>query len=614
VKITLSALGVLAAAALSATASAQGFALDKFEPAPFSDRFFEVQSFDVGSTSPLYFAAGVLGDYAKNPLVEYTTDANGNPDKSQGAVVGDQLFLHVGAELGIYQRVMLSADFPVALVNSGDSSSGVVGISGAAAGDLRGGLRLRLLGDSKSAFGAAINGYVWFPTGDQSKFTGQGSVRGSPSLALGGRVSWFFWGANGGALLESSPQSNLAGVTVGHQIVFGGGVGASVFNDRLSFGPEVNGDKIVSGASSSGDGSTNAELLVGAKVHIGPLVIGAAGGPGLTKGIGTPAARGVFSLAYAPQNGDRDGDGILDSDDACPDDPGPANANPAFNGCPDRDHDGIPDKIDACPDDPGAPNEDPKLNGCPDRDHDGIPDKIDACPDAAGPKNDDPKLNGCPDRDGDGIPDPQDACPDVKGVHTEDPKTNGCPPDRDGDGIPDAVDACPDVKGVADPDPKKNGCPKDTDGDGIPDDQDACPLEKGPRNSDPKKNGCPTVFVKEGHIQILEQVQFKTGSDVILPASDDLLTKVAAVFKEHPEIKKVLVEGHTDNQGAHAYNVGLSKRRAASVKKWLVKRGKIEPKRMESEGFGPDRPIGDNSTAEGRQLNRRVEFKILDPK
>jgi len=109
----------------------------------------------------------------------------------------------------------------------------------------------------------------------------------------------------------------------------------------------------------------------------------------------------------------------------------------------------------------GVRSDDPKKNGCPsDRDGDGVFDLVDACPDVAGVKSDDPKKNGCPlDRDGDAIPDDKDACPDIPGEPSDDPLRNGCPPDRDGDGIYDKEDACPDAPGPADPDPKKSGCP-----------------------------------------------------------------------------------------------------------------------------------------------------------
>src|SRR4029453_15767986 len=112
----------------------------------------------------------------------------------------------------------------------------------------------------------------------------------------------------------------------------------------------------------------------------------------------------------------------------------------------------------------------------------------------------------------------------------------------------------------------------------------------GARDPDPKKNGCPLARVEKGQGKIIEQVKFKTGSATILPESNTLLEAVAKILKEHPEIKKVRVEGHTDNRGGKSMNQRLSDRRAASVAKWLVTKGGIEKSRLTSEGFGLDRP------------------------
>jgi outer membrane protein OmpA-like peptidoglycan-associated protein len=254
-----------------------------------------------------------------------------------------------------------------------------------------------------------------------------------------------------------------------------------------------------------------------------------------------------------------------------------------------------------------------------DRDNDGIIDNDDACPDIPGVRTEDPKTNGCPppppDRDNDGILDAQDACPDTPGVKTDDPKTNGCPPpppDRDKDGVTDAEDACPDTPGVKTDDPKTNGCPPpppDRDKDGILDQEDACPDTPGPRNQDPKKNGCPEARIEAGEIKILQQVKFKTNSAEILPESDSILSAVTKILADHPEISGVRIEGHTDNRGGAAMNLGLSTRRAASVLNWLVRHG-IDKSRLTSKGFGLTRPIDSNTTDEGRQNNRRVEFHI----
>jgi outer membrane protein OmpA-like peptidoglycan-associated protein len=250
-----------------------------------------------------------------------------------------------------------------------------------------------------------------------------------------------------------------------------------------------------------------------------------------------------------------------------------------------------------------------------DRDGDAILDGADACPDQAGLPDADPTKNGCPpppDRDRDGIPDASDACPAEPGPPSDDAKKNGCP-DTDGDAIPDPLDACPTVPGVPSDDPKKNGCPPDTDGDGIPDGQDACPKEPGPGNADASKNGCPLVVVREQEIVITEQVQFESDQAVIKKESDGLLDGIAKVLEEHPEIRKVEVQGHTDTTGKAPHNKVLSASRAEAVRRALVKRGVAE-RRLVAQGFGQEKPIADNETEVGRAKNRRVQFVILEKK
>lgn len=184
-------------------------------------------------------------------------------------------------------------------------------------------------------------------------------------------------------------------------------------------------------------------------------------------------------------------------------------------------------------------------------------------------------------------------------------------PDQDGDGVPDARDACPGEAGVVSLDPKKDGCPPDQDGDGIPDAKDACPGERGEASSEPKDHGCPkSVRVEGGQIVILQQVNFRTGSDEIDPGSFDLLQQVTDVMLQHPDIIRVAIDGHTDDKGNMRTNVELSRRRAAAVLRWMSEHG-VDARRLEARGFGPKRPIADNKTEAGRAKNRRVEFQIL---
>ena len=215
-----------------------------------------------------------------------------------------------------------------------------------------------------------------------------------------------------------------------------------------------------------------------------------------------------------------------------------------------------------------------------------------------------------PDRDRDGVPDAADACPDLAGPPSDDPKKNGCP-DKDGDKVIDPIDACPEIPGKPSEDPKENGCPPDTDGDGIRDDKDACPADKGLPNEDPSKHGCPLVIVRESEIVISQQVQFQVDKSIIKKESDELLDGIAKVLKDHPEILKVEVQGHTDATGNKQRNKVLSNSRAEAVKRALTKRG-VKDKRLIAKGYGQEKPIADNDTDAGKAKNRRVQFVILE--
>lgn len=124
---------------------------------------------------------------------------------------------------------------------------------------------------------------------------------------------------------------------------------------------------------------------------------------------------------------------------------------------------------------------------------------------------------------------------------------------------------------------------------------------------EPKKK---LVEVKENKIEILQQVHFGTGKAVILADSYPLLAQVVDAIVRN-DIKRVRIEGHTDNQGPAELNLQLSKDRAQAVATHLIKAG-IDPARIEVEGFGDTRPIAPNMTPRGRELNRRVEFVILE--
>jgi outer membrane protein OmpA-like peptidoglycan-associated protein len=545
--------------ALAQTA-APGFAINRFDPSERGSEWFALESLDLRGEARLAF--GVIGDWSHKPLVLYAPDGS-----AKQSLIEDQIFFHVGGGIILAERLRLAVNLPIAVKQSGRSAgagSTIATPNDASVGDLRLGADVRLFGEYGDAFTTAVGVQVHVPTGTQADYTGDGKVRVVPRLLGAGEAGPFAYAVKVGVQYRAL-DANFVNTPIGTELVMGAAAGLHFIDKKVLIGPEVYGSTVISGDNNTFKRLTSPlEALFGAHITLDDFRFGAGVGPGLTRGVGTPELRVVGMLEWFPA--------------ITPPPPPPA----------DRDNDGVIDTDDACPDTPGVRSEDPRKNGCPppppDRDNDGILDAQDACPETPGVKTDDPKTNGCPppppDRDKDGVSDPEDACPDTPGVKTEDPKTNGCPPP-----------------------------PPDRDNDGINDPDDACPDTPGPKNSDPKKNGCPEARIEAGEIKILQQVKFKTNSAEILAESDSILSAVQKILADHQEITGVRIEGHTDNRGGAAMNLNLSTKRAASVLNWLVRRG-IDKSRLTSKGFGLTRPIDTNTTEEGRQNNRRVEFHI----
>ncbi|HEX9296206.1 MAG TPA: OmpA family protein [Polyangiaceae bacterium] len=215
-----------------------------------------------------------------------------------------------------------------------------------------------------------------------------------------------------------------------------------------------------------------------------------------------------------------------------------------------------------------------------------------------------------PDTDGDGIVDSRDMCvlePEDKDGYLDD---DGCPePDNDLDGILDKVDKCPNEPEDPDGFDDQDGCPDpDNDKDTVADLDDICPNEPGP--PDGERPGCPRkpalVIVTDKEIKITQQIHFEFDKAVIRPESFPILDAVAEVLQKNPNMR-IEVQGHTDNKGSAAYNLKLSDRRAASVRKYLTGKG-IAADRLASHGYGLTRPLVPNDTEQNRALNRRVQF------
>jgi len=119
------------------------------------------------------------------------------------------------------------------------------------------------------------------------------------------------------------------------------------------------------------------------------------------------------------------------------------------------------------------------------------------------------------------------------------------------------------------------------------------------------------VVVTKKEIYITEKILFQTGSSKIMAVSYPILDNLVSILKDNPGLKRLLIKGHTDSRGSRNLNRKLSGDRARAVRLYLVKNG-IAAERLESKGLGPDLPLVPNTTPENMEMNRRVEFEILE--
>ncbi|HEX2689766.1 MAG TPA: OmpA family protein [Kofleriaceae bacterium] len=418
------------------------------------------------------------------------------------------------------------------------------------------------------------------------EFGRTGAFRVALNAGIRLRASDTFTNNDAGA--DGAPVTNQS-ITAGTEIPFGVGLAYALSRQKFDLVGEVYGAIPLD----SHENYMPLEVLGGVKLYLARnsfLSLGA--GRGLVPGQGAnPDFRAMIGIVFEPNIGDRDGDGIKDDVDKCPDDPEDFDGFEDEDGCPDpdNDRDGIPDVDDKCPDIP--------------EDKDGVEDE-DGCPE--GDKN---------DRDGDGIPDNVDKCPDqpedFDGFQDED----GCPdPDNDGDGIPDVDDLCPNDPEDKDGFEDQDGCPDpDNDHDRIPDKDDKCPNEPETYNGFEDEDGCPDrgrVVVTDTSIEILDVIYFEYNSATIQPRSFPILDAVAATVKGNPSIQQIEIQGHTDERGDDNYNLDLSDRRAKSVMKYLVDHG-VEDKRLTAQGYGETQPLDRRHNEAAWAKNRRVAFVIL---
>jgi len=602
-------LSLLAAVVLSTTALAQPAGVPEFELERLEFNPSGAGSLVINSGRLLpggHFRLSLIGHYENEPLTPELVDASQESGFREVTVVSHRTTGHLIGAYGMGDMLELGLQLP--LILSQEQGNLANSPFGAPEGGLKLGTPVATINigvmNQGSSFPVdlAAGVSVGLPLGSADAVARENTLRAIPRITAGRETDNLRVGVELGADLRPRVQ-------------IGEGDNREASN-RLRMGASV---------ASTGAGLRyeadillwvpfgkeffTAETLVGVR---GPLSsdveVFALGGLGFGDTLGNPNFRLMLGAAFGgvpsrcvaggkhtPQECpdlDDDNDGVKNGDDACPTDGGKVDAK----GCPvqDQDRDGIEDAADKCPTVAGIA----AMQGCPDQDGDGLQDAEDKCPMLKGPA----ERKGCPDTDEDGLDDSADKCPTEAGPVDR----QGCPTkDSDNDGILDEQDSCPKDAGL----PELKGCPaKDTDGDTVADHLDNCINQAGPADN----QGCPAeqkqlIAIKQDRIDIKDKVYFDTSQATIQARSNALLDQMAKVLGEHPEILKVVIEGHTDDRGPADFNRTLSQQRADAVRDYLVKKG-VATDRLETQGFGPDRPVQPNTTSEGRAANRRVDF------
>jgi len=469
------------------------------------------------------------------------------PDHEQlGSLVSSRFGGELVGSVGIGDRIELGLSAPV-ILSQGQDLGGLMTVDSLSGAGL-GNLKLTpKFALLTGNFDVAVALGLTVPTStSDASYLGDSGLTAAPEVLVGRTAGKLRLGANLGYLIRENKDA--AGLTVGDELFTRLGAGYQVVEKVEALASL---SLATAAASPFSDYNRNhAELHAGAGYQVtGTVRLFAAGGLGLSSGFGTADWRGLAGVWVAARTArepsDRDHDRILDADDDCPDQPENYNSFEDDDGCPDN----------------------------PDSDGDGIADADDKCPKDA--------------EDADGFQD-DDGCPDL---------------DNDEDGVTDANDGCPMEVGPA----ENRGCPDgDRDGDTVVDRLDNCPDEPGTVAN----HGCKElVTLTATTIEPNEVIYFRTDRASIRHRSYPLLDAVAAVINAHPEITRVVVEGHTDDQGGADYNKDLSQRRAQAVVDYLTRKG-VDASKLTPVGYGAEQPVGDNGTEQGRAANRRVVFKI----
>ncbi len=601
-----------------------GWAVDRVEPSPAGDLFFQTHFPSYAADRPATLSFNLVNAYSYRPLL--ATVANGRTTETVDAI--EHLFAtHAQINLQIAQRLGVDLSMPIYWLQSGsqDPALPVRAASGVSAGEIRLGVRLRIVGhadrDPASLHLAATGRFGFLPTASANANT-DGSLRARVFAVGAGAAGPFRWSLSAG--IHARSGFDTAAVHIGSELFALAGAGLSLASGRFFVGLEGEFAAALDTPFQAGTNHAQAWGMVRTALLDGALQIALGAGPGFSQAPGTPTFGGFFTLGYTLPVGATNGSqhrvaGTRSTTNtlvstapalssASPGEPGTGSATAPTSGT------GAPQTTA-----PGADSSGVELSRI-EATHSNSPSST-----VGGETGfcDVPSEEHCStgDQDSDGVREPLDVCPTTPAGAHSDPTRAGCPDvDTDSDGVFDHADACPAAAEGTAPDPERRGCPlPDADGDRIPDAVDHCPAVPGAPHPDPTLNGCPgLVRLDANSVEILAPIFFAPNRDRIQPRSTPVMQAIANALAARTDIRHMLIEGHTDDAGNDEMNVDLSQRRAAAVLRWLVDHG-ISPSRLQCRGLGSHAPrvtivpgMRRRALRDARTRNRRVEFEIVD--
>lgn len=519
------------------------------------------------TANPLIYVAAGAGQTNTGTGTGTTTGVTANnPDANGDGELGLVTTVVQGDVLAgyTYDRFRVGVDVPIYLFSDSEVVDGQTGL-----GDISPDLKITIMDGEDAPFNFAVNGRLNLPTATVA-----------PTIALGNpNIGW-----EAAGIIDKPIGDALIALNVGYKGAVDLVLEEDGHNDFLAFRTALgyafseNAGTAIELAGQmdfqdpTAQGSTPIEWLLGGYGYAtDDLVLRGGVGTGITVGIGSPDLRLMLGLGYEPRADrepkDSDGDGIVDKEDECPQEPEDVDNFEDTNGCPDPDNDadGILDVADQCPMEPEDKDNYKDDDGCPD----GTASVKIRVVDENGKVIDLAKmtLTG----------------PDLK-KKAKNSLTVDLPPGK----YQVAATA-----GTYEPNTK------------------GFMVEEESKNVDImlKQKADTSVVVTRDRIDLKDKVYFDVSKATIKPISYPLLNQAIGILKDYPEIRKLRIEGHTDARGSASSNLKLSKARAASVMEYFIQQG-VSASRLTSEGYGEERPLDTASNEAAWSKNRRVDFFI----